>query len=44
MLNKFIKILLIIINLCTKTNLKMSAFKSNLSHLDTCMHFKIIAD
>ena len=25
-------------------NLKMFYFKSNLSHLDTCMHFKLIAD
>ena len=44
MLNKCIKILLIIIDLCTKKNLKMSYFKSNLSHLHTCMHFKIIPD
>ena len=25
-------------------NLKMSSFKSDLSHLDTCIYFKIIAN
>ena len=25
-------------------NLVASSFKSNFSHLDTCMHFKMIAD